>query len=76
VWEGERVKEEAHARGTKTEHHIDLTADEIMAKFDMNKDGVLDQKELNDLMDKIRVKTRNTLERQTNRNSDLHIAIK
>jgi len=54
----------------------DLTADEIMAKFDVNKDGVLDQKELNNLMEKIVVKDKGSLEQQTKSASDLHISIK
>ena len=31
----------------------DLTADEIMAKFDVNHDGVLDKSEINNLMNEI-----------------------
>jgi len=56
----------------------DLSPDEIMAKFDVNKDGVLDQKELNNLMEKIVVtdKTKDSLEQQTKQSSDLHISIK
>jgi len=51
-----------------------------MAKFDVNKDGVLDQKELNNLMEKIVVtdkdKAKGSLEQQTKQSSDLHISIK
>jgi hypothetical protein len=56
----------------------DLSPDEIMAKFDVNKDGVLDQKELNNLMEKIVVtdKQKGSLEQQTKSSSDLHISIK
>jgi len=56
----------------------DLSPDEIMAKFDVNKDGVLDAKELNNLMEKIVVtdKTKSSLEQQTKQSSDLHISIK
>jgi len=56
----------------------DLSPDEIMAKFDVNKDGVLDQKELNNLMEKIVVtdKQKGSLEQQTKQSSDLHISIK
>lgn len=55
---------------------LDLSPDEIMAKFDVNKDGVLDKKELNDLMEIIVVKDKGSLERQTKGASDLHISIK
>jgi hypothetical protein len=48
-----------------------------MAKFDVNKDGVLDRKELNNLMEKIVVTDRTkSLEQQTKFCSDLHISIK
>jgi len=56
----------------------DLSPDEIMAKFDVNKDGVLDAKELNNLMEKIVVtdKQKGSLEMQTKQSEDLHISIK
>ena len=53
----------------------DLSADEIMSRFDVNKDGVLDSKELNNLMEKIVVKDKGSLEQQTKRAVDLHIRI-
>ena len=53
----------------------ELSPEEIMAKFDVNKDGVLDARELNNLMQKI-VVTDRTIEEQTKSSSDLHISIK
>lgn len=46
-----------------------------MAKFDVNRDGVLDQKELSDLMEKIIVVDKGALERQTKGASDLHLSV-
>ncbi len=57
----------------------DLSPDEIMKRFDVNKDGVLDQGEINMMLQKIVVTDRlkqPTLEQQTKSSSDLHISIK
>jgi hypothetical protein len=56
----------------------DLSPDEIMAHFDVNKDGVLDAKELNNLMEMIVVtdKQKGSLEQQVKSPTDMHINIK
>jgi hypothetical protein len=51
-----------------------------MAKFDINKDGVLDARELDNLLRKIVVmdnsQRNNNLEQQTRHALDLHISVK